>query len=248
MTNWRDYYQSWATQPAAVHSTGATSDPAHFQTIGTHIARMLHLDPARDRVLDVGCASGLVSREVAPACRQLVGLDFIEDLVRIGMANNRPRNGTYLCAEAGRLPFATASFDKVYCYNVISHVPDVEYAVGAVRECLRVVNPRGVVYVGNLIDRRRKLRFVGRTLGDAAPLTVRMRTVISVLLPTGLKALLRHLLRRRGPGNERRVLWFHPRTFQRVAHELGWECAVLAQARELHDSWYRFDVVFHPRQ
>lgn len=243
MSNWRDYYQGWAGQPAAVHSTGAPADPLHFQRIGDHIARRLQLEAGRDRVLDVGCASGLLSQQVAPHCRRLIGVDFIEDLVRLGMANNRTGNSVYLCAEAGKLPMRTTGFDKVYCYNVISHVPDAGYAVGCVRECLRVVKPRGCVYIGNVVDRRRRLHFVWRTLGSKAPVGARLRTVASVLLPEGLKTLLRG----GAPANERRILWFHPRTFQRLAAELGWECVIAAQQAGLHDSWYRFDVVFRPR-
>lgn len=107
-----------------------------------------------ERVLDVGCGSGAVTREIArrvgtrglavgldpsPAllamARELAGESGLGDRVEF-------REGNAL-----RLPFPDRSFDAVVCVTVLSHVPGGE---AAVPELVRVLRPGGRVGVFDL--------------------------------------------------------------------------------------------------
>jgi len=109
---------------------------------------------AGDRVLDVGCGSGAVTREIARRVGDrglAVGLDPSSELLAIARE---------LAQEAGlgervefregdvrRLPFADGSFDVVLCVTVLSHVPGGE---AAIPELLRVLRSGGRLGVFDL--------------------------------------------------------------------------------------------------
>jgi 2-polyprenyl-3-methyl-5-hydroxy-6-metoxy-1,4-benzoquinol methylase len=92
-----------------------------------------------DVVLDAGCGAGNLVAELAPRCRMVVGCDYHHG--RLAFAASRPW-GRYVGASIDRLPFATATFDTVFCLEVIEHIDrDVNREI--LREFLRVVKPRG---------------------------------------------------------------------------------------------------------
>lgn len=106
---------------------------------------------AGERVLDVGCGSGVVTREIAKrvgAHGFAVGLDLSPALLAVAREFAREadmgdriefREGSAL-----NLPFSDNSFDAVLCATVLSHVAGGETAIA---ELARVVRPAGRVGV-----------------------------------------------------------------------------------------------------
>jgi ubiquinone/menaquinone biosynthesis C-methylase UbiE len=102
---------------------------------------------AGERVLDVGCGSGVVTRQIAgrvgPTGR-VVGLDPSPALLAVARELAREAgltdNVEFLEGSALRLPFPDASFDAVVCVTVLSHVPKGETAIP---ELARVLRPGG---------------------------------------------------------------------------------------------------------
>jgi ubiquinone/menaquinone biosynthesis C-methylase UbiE len=102
----------------------------------TRIFTLLAPGPG-DRVLEVGCGAGhLLAR--LPAGRA-VGLDLAESLLA-RTARRLDGRAVLVQGDAAALPFATASFDRVYCSEVLEHVVD---PAAAVREIRRVLRPHG---------------------------------------------------------------------------------------------------------
>ena len=114
---------------------------------------LLDIGPG-DRVLDVGCGSGVVTRAIAtrvgPGGRA-VGVDPSSELLAI--ARDLARGGAsgerieFHEGSALRLPFADGSFDAVVCVTVLSHVPGGD---GAIPELVRVLRPGGRLGVYDL--------------------------------------------------------------------------------------------------
>ncbi len=96
-----------------------------------------------DRVLEVGCGYGWISRALLDAAKiRWVGLDPSESMVRelrTSLAAYQPRA---LVGTAYHLPFAAESFDKVICTGVLMHVVD-EFA--ALQEMVRVLRTGGLL-------------------------------------------------------------------------------------------------------
>ena len=91
------------------------------------------------RVLDVGCGDGQVSRlAVGLGAPFVVGIDPTWNQVRVAV--ERGGGASFLRAGAGTLPFADASFDAVVACLVFEHIKDVDDAIA---EVARVLQPGG---------------------------------------------------------------------------------------------------------
>ena len=107
-------------------------------------------------VLEVGCGTGLIMRGLDGRARRLVGVDISPGM----LAEARRRGFDVFEGRAEKLPFADASFDLVYSFKVLAHVPDIELAL---REMARVLRPGGhlVAEFYNALSLRRLAKRLG---------------------------------------------------------------------------------------
>jgi SAM-dependent methyltransferase len=99
--------------------------------------------PARARVLEVGCGTGVMSRVLArwPEVGSVVGVDPARSLLCKAreLAAGLP-NLSFQEADGRSLPFDDESFDAVIFDSTLSHVPAPEQAL---RQAARVLRPLG---------------------------------------------------------------------------------------------------------
>ena len=95
-------------------------------------------------VLDVGCGSGFVTRDLARLTKgQVLGIDGSSDLLAVAQHILRSYDNTALCkGDAQSLPFADNSFHLVTCNLVLMWADDPQQVVN---EMARVVKPKGSV-------------------------------------------------------------------------------------------------------
>ncbi len=91
-----------------------------------------------DRVLDLGCGDGQISRMLAAAGADVVGVDPTWNQIKV--AHERGGGAAYARSEAAALPFADGSFDAAVACLVFEHIDDVDAAIA---EVARVVRPGG---------------------------------------------------------------------------------------------------------
>jgi ubiquinone/menaquinone biosynthesis C-methylase UbiE len=194
----REWFGGWAQQPAAFHSTGFHRvSEEQFEETARHIGQVLQLDPARDRVLDVGCASAMVSRRVAPQCRQLIGVDMTSGMLAgvdagsIACAGGSP--AAFSAADGRHLPFPSHAFDKVYCSAVIHMLPGKNDGLQVIREMLRVCRPGGAVLVASVPDTGKRFNAYAAAWKQSK-LIGKARFLGSFLVPRAVKNLLRRPL------------------------------------------------------
>ncbi|MFB4284070.1 class I SAM-dependent methyltransferase [Nonomuraea sp. MTCD27] len=99
---------------------------------------------AGDRVLDVGCGTGYLSRILAPVVTSsghVTGLDPAPEMVDYA-TRRAPDNCTYVRGEGQHLPFPDGSFDLVVSSLAVHHMP-VDARPEALRQMLRVLRPGG---------------------------------------------------------------------------------------------------------
>jgi SAM-dependent methyltransferase len=101
----------------------------------------------RGRVLDSGCGGGGTIVSIAEEVERAVGLDldarFRDAGTRLA-AEKGQHNACFVQGDGLALPFADASFDLVLSHSVIEHVQSAEQYL---RECSRVLRPRGLLYL-----------------------------------------------------------------------------------------------------
>jgi ubiquinone/menaquinone biosynthesis C-methylase UbiE len=104
------------------------------------------LDPSQV-VLDVATGGGHTAAALSPRVRRVVASDLTpEMLVAAGtlVAERALRNVVFVAADAERLPFRPAAFDRVTCRIAPHHFPDVRASLS---EFARVVKPGGLIGV-----------------------------------------------------------------------------------------------------
>ena len=91
-----------------------------------------------ERVLDIGCGDGQISRLLAAQGSSVVGVDPTWNQIRV--AAERGGGAVFARSGAAELPFAAGSFDAAVACLVFEHIDDVD---GAISEVARVVRPGG---------------------------------------------------------------------------------------------------------
>jgi len=88
------------------------------------------------KVLEAGCGTGLILQRVAKIAKEAVGVDLSPGMLA------HARNRGLSCQEADlcNIPFEDESFDTVYSFKVLAHVPEIEKAI---QEMSRVCKPGG---------------------------------------------------------------------------------------------------------
>ena len=95
---------------------------------------------ANQRVLEVGCGTGLVLSRVAPVAKSATGVDLSPRMLDAARARGLDvREGS-----ATDLPFPNESFDVVCSFKVLAHVPDLRRALS---EVSRVLAPGGTAII-----------------------------------------------------------------------------------------------------
>ena len=89
-------------------------------------------DLSEKNILEVGSGAGRFSQIVLDYTKaNLYSVDY-SNAVEANYKNNGPNDRLHLFqASIYEMPFAPASFDKVFCFGVLQHTPDVEKSVKA---------------------------------------------------------------------------------------------------------------------
>jgi ubiquinone/menaquinone biosynthesis C-methylase UbiE len=151
LSNWRDTVNLSASkareQAARLEHRARAEDETSARD---EYLRLLRISPG-ERVLDVGCGSGVVTREIAKRVAPggaVVGVDPSAELLNVAReyADEAAVGGLVEFQEGDcrKLAFPDASFDVVVAATVLAHVPQAEKALP---EMVRVVRAGGRVGV-----------------------------------------------------------------------------------------------------
>ena len=118
-----------------------------------------------DRVLEIGCGVGRVTRWLAERAASVLAIDVSEVMIeRARELNPQLANVTWLLGDGRSLaPVADADADAVFSDVVFQHIPDPSVQLGYVREIGRVLRPSGWAAFQISNDRRVHAR---RPLGE----------------------------------------------------------------------------------
>jgi SAM-dependent methyltransferase len=227
--------RSFSYQWKAHHAGRLESDTVFGRTLAedwaqfTYGTRVGKGELAGMRVLDAGCGSGRLTRQIAEhGAGMVVGADINEAVDEIRDRNGDVPNLHVVQANLSELPFPPGSFDLVWSCGVIHHTPD---AAAAFRALARQVRPGGVLFVWVYPKRFNPFRATKTVfdllgLGRLQPAAI-MRIAKAMSYPS-LALLGAYRLVRRLPGLRPRGAWARrtvkPRTLREI--QLTWNDAL----------------------
>ncbi|HUS47591.1 MAG TPA: class I SAM-dependent methyltransferase [Phycisphaerae bacterium] len=145
-------YSGLAYGPDTVSPLPAADSSEYFNVLLRTNMAIVRRHAWRARVLDLCCGTGRHLLSLADIVERGVGIDFSRPFIETaGDARDAAGAGNieFVEGNARNLPFGDATFDLVYSFSALYHIPDVGDVIRQVR---RVLRPGGrcVLELGNL--------------------------------------------------------------------------------------------------
>jgi len=100
-------------------------------------------------ILDAGCGTGHWLAQLQALSPHVYGLDSSKRMLQQADPELRYR---LVCGEAGRLPFAQAVFDLIFCMNAFHHFPDKRKFITGAAQALRSGGTLAIIGMDPHID------------------------------------------------------------------------------------------------
>ncbi len=99
--------------------------------------------------LDIGCGQGIYTHYLNQYVNKMVGIDFSINNVKNTIFNFAD-NKYAINSDGGNLPLKSNHFDFCFCINVLHHIPSIDLQKNFLDEMIRVVKPKGKIFVFDL--------------------------------------------------------------------------------------------------
>jgi len=129
----KDGYNAIADQYLA----SRTKKSADMALLDDFIQRL----PARARVLDAGCGSGVPVAQTLSEHFAVTGVDFSEKQIELAKLN--VPDATFICQDMSQMDFPAKSFDGICSFYAIIHIPREEHR-RLLENFYRMLKPNGV--------------------------------------------------------------------------------------------------------
>ena len=247
-----DQVQQWRELWAETYAQAESADPT-FNIVGwrssytgepipaeemrlwrdSRVQQLLGLRPRR--VLEIGCGTGLLLSQIAPHCEVFHGTDFSQaalDCLDEALSNEQLKNVTLNCREAADFTgMEPQSFDLVILNSVIQYFPSVEYLQTVLEGAVKVLQPGGMLFVGDVRDLRYLEAFHANVQQTRAEATLATRELAQIV---------------RTRIDQERELLVAPGYFEALCDRLGLGMPQLCLQRGSHRNelnQFRYDVL-----
>ncbi|GFO66797.1 ubiquinone biosynthesis O-methyltransferase [Geomonas limicola] len=137
--------EQWWEPGSALYLIKGSLNPARLGFVKRVLERELRWSLPGRSALEVGCGGGILTEEIARLGFRTAGVDPAEHSLRIA-EEHATQNGLAISYRKGSgeaLPYPDASFDALFCCDVLEHVRDLPRVVA---EISRVLRPGGVFF------------------------------------------------------------------------------------------------------
>jgi amino acid adenylation domain-containing protein len=117
------------------------------------VTRIMALKP--QRVLEIGCGTGLLLARIAPHCERYTGTDFSETaLIHTRQMCQQLDHLGHVTLRKGLADdfsgFEANQFDTIIINSVVQYFPDISYLERVIAGALHVLKPDGFIFIGDV--------------------------------------------------------------------------------------------------
>jgi 2-polyprenyl-6-hydroxyphenyl methylase / 3-demethylubiquinone-9 3-methyltransferase len=138
----------WWKPDTVLHLLKSSVNPWRVSLVQATL-KNLGIDPHGKTALEVGSGGGILTEEICRLGFTTTGIDPAEESVNTA-SNHAQASGLNIKYDIGSgegLPYADASFDCVFCCDVLEHVQDLPKVIS---EISRVLKPGGIFFYDTL--------------------------------------------------------------------------------------------------
>lgn len=130
-------------------------DKQELKKIARYIKEKLELGE-EDTLLDLCCGNGMLSKELSPFVKELLGVDFSEPHIEIARQQFIAPNSMFLRGDATQLSLVTEkSFDKINLYFSFQYFDTYRLGELVVQEMAERLKTGGKILIGDVPDKER---------------------------------------------------------------------------------------------
>lgn len=96
-----------------------------------------NIRPTQERLLEVGCGTGIFLKHLESCDLSLHGLDYTAGMLELARSKLDALLAALVQGDGQTLPYADDSFDVVYSFKVLAHLPRIDCALREIRRVLR---------------------------------------------------------------------------------------------------------------
>jgi 2-polyprenyl-3-methyl-5-hydroxy-6-metoxy-1,4-benzoquinol methylase len=233
MNNW---YKYWNEVAAADQNVEYLKQVGHtiagqpytdqvFNELLAGIRRSLTLHP-QDVLLDLCCGNGVITAQLAPYCKAVVGVDFSNPLIEIANHRHRPVNISYFNLDVMNLEKLLTPecghFNKILMYGALQHFRRQDFKP-ILENAFKLSTPTSTIVIGGIPDIRRRNQFLDSFRKKAQFVTQKLL------------------------GRDRIGTWWHPVALKNTCSNLGLACEIDDKAHGRPGAHYRFDAIISRR-
>jgi len=135
----RSYHENFYPQFSKLRDDQARHEKAEKIILALNLVRQ---NLSELCCLDIGCSSGVITSDVQPFFKQMVGIDY--DVAGLQLISGEQKKQTlFIRGDALQLPFSNQSFDAVICAQIYEHVPNDQALFSEIE---RILRPGGVMF------------------------------------------------------------------------------------------------------
>lgn len=200
---------------------GAHSRQVRQKTGLWKIAAALAGDIRGKKVLDAGCGDGWYSAKMVSADAQVSGADYSERAVRFAQAI--VEDASFTAASLTKLPYPDASFDVVFSFQVLEHIPPADLPQ-AVKEIARVTKPGGTIVISvpstvRTLSKAHYQHFTPASITEQLAPAIAVERIVGQHHRTWAFSLIERLIENRFYTLERLGTWFNRSWYLRQFNE-----------------------------